>query len=106
MEINDNLFSTFVGDFTLDFGPAGAFFIFVIFYSSLIKLTRERKQQIKLYKLLLLYFALCISLQGGMTLFSYSDVSGNLRMLNCLLLYAYLRYHEQFSRAFPLQKNN
>lgn len=106
MEINDNLFSTFVGDFTLDFGPAGAFFIFVIFYSSLIRLTRERKQQIKLYKLLLLYFALCISLQGGMTLFSYSDVSGNLRMLNCLLLYAYLRYHEQFSRAFPLQKNN
>ncbi len=104
MEINDNFFSTFVGDFTLDFGPIGAFIIFIVFNTLIIGLTIERTQQIKLYKLLLLYFSLCISLQGGMTLFSYSDVSGNLRILNYLLLYTYLRYHERLSQAFPLPK--
>lgn len=104
MEINDNFFSTFVGDFTLDFGPIGAVIIFIVFNIVIIRLTREKEHQIKLHKLLLLYFSLCISLQGGMTLFSYSDVSGNLRMLNYLLLYTYLRYHERLSIAFPLQK--
>ena len=103
LNIDDNFFTTFVGDFTIDYGPITAAFIFIIFYFLVIRLTKERGDTIKLYQLLLLYFTLCISLQGGMTLFSYSDIGGNLRLLNYILLYIYLRYHEQLILKFPLK---
>jgi oligosaccharide repeat unit polymerase len=102
LKLDDYFFSTYVGDFTIDFGPVSAFVIFVIFAGTIIRLTRPRDGTIKLHQMLMIYFTLCISLQGGMTLFSYSD-SGNLRIISILLLYAYLRYHEILLQKFPLE---
>ena len=101
LDLDDNLFSTFVGDFTIDFGPVTAFVIFVLFNFLILLGIRSRDGTLKLHQILLLYFTLCVSIQGGMTLFSYSD-SGNLRIVTMALLYAYLRYHELLLEKFPL----
>lgn len=101
LKIDDNFFTTFVGDFTIDYGPVYAVVIFVVFNLLIIIFTRARGTSIKLYQLLLLYFVLCINMQGGMYLFSYSDIGGNLRIINFILLYAYLRYHEQLEETYP-----
>lgn len=105
LKIDDYFFPTFVGDFTIDFGPVVPVFIFIIFNFFVIKNIRPRDGTIALHQLLLIFFTLCVSLQGGMTLFSYSD-SGNLRIVTMALLYAYLRYHEVLLKKFPLKTNS
>lgn len=105
LKLDDNFFSTFVGDFTIDFGPVLAVFIFIIFNIFVIRHIRPHNDSIKLYQLLMLYFTLCVSLQGGMTLFSYSD-SGNLRIITFVFLIGYLKYHELLQEKFPLKLEN
>lgn len=102
LKIDDNIFSTFVGDFTIDFGPVTAVVIFLIFYIYITIQVKPDGDTIKVHQLLLLFFTLCISMQGGMALFSYSD-TGNLRMITLLALYAYLRYHEALLKNYPLK---
>ena len=103
LDIDDNVFSTFVGDFTIDFGPVVAFVIFVVFFVLVARSVRPRDGTVKLYQLLLLYFTICVSMQGGMYLFSFSDTA-NLRMIMFALLYVYLRYHEALLEKFPLEE--
>lgn len=103
MEISDRFYTTFVGDFTLDFGPILAFMIFIAVFGALYYLTRTHQKTINTHQLLLLFFVVCISLQGGMTLFSYSDTA-NLRMFTIIALYVYLRYHEFLLAKYPLIK--
>jgi len=105
LNIDDDIFSTFVGDFVIDFGPITTFIIFVVFNAVILVLIRPRDGTMKLHQVLLLYFTLCICMQGGMTLFSFAD-SGNLRILVLFLLYAYLRYHELLEVKFPLKRIN
>ena len=68
LKINDEVFSTFVGDFTIDFGPFFAVIIFIVFNFFVIYSFQRNKtnnNKIKLHQLLLLYFTVCISAQGG-----------------------------------------
>lgn len=97
--IDDYFFVTFVGDFTIDFGPYLATLIIIAFGLIIMSRIRIRDGSIALYDFMLLYFAICVSIQGGMTLFSYSD-TGNLRIVAFLMLYAYLRYHERLLGKF------
>ena len=101
LEIDDYYFTTFVGDFALDFGPIASFFIFFIFNLCVLFEIRPRDGTIKLHQLLLIYFTLCICMQGGMVLFSYADTA-NLIIVVYILLYAWLRYHEALLKRFPL----
>ena len=101
LKIDDYFFYTFVGDFTIDYGPVAAFVIFVVFNIIILLLIRPRDGTIHLYQMLLLYFSMCICMQGGMTLFSYSDFMG-LRIVVTLMLYVYLRYHKLLLEKFPL----
>ena len=102
LEINDDVFSTFVGDFTLDFGPIGAIIIFVVFNGWVLTCIRPRDGTIKLHQILLVYFTVCVCMQGGMALFSFSYVA-NIRMITIFMFYAYLRYHEALLERFPLK---
>lgn len=101
LSIDDDRFTTFVGDFTIDFGPVIPVFIFIIFSYFVIKKINKDNNQHSLQQLLLLYFTICISLQGGMTLFSYSD-TGNLRIFMFILLYTYLCCHDILLEKYPL----
>lgn len=105
LNVDDMLFTTFVGDFSIDFGPLWAFIIFVVFNGWAILHIRLRDGTIKLHQLLLVYFSLCVSLQGGMTLYMYSD-TGNLAVGIMILLYIWLRSHEVLLKKFPLPHLN
>lgn len=74
MKMNDSYFYTFVGDFTLDFGPIGAFIIFCVFSYFTTKLIKSKRNSIKMYELLIVYFCSCVCSQGSMYLFYYSFV--------------------------------
>jgi len=100
LEIDDYYFTTFVGDFVIDFGPIVAFLIFVVFNLWILSEIRPRDDTIKLHQLLLVYFTLCVCIQGGMALYAYAD-SGNLIIIVYILLYAWLRYHEALIKRFP-----
>lgn len=105
LEIDDDLFSTFVGDFTIDFGPIAAFIIFLIFNTYILSKIRQKDEMAKLDKLLLVYFAICVNMQGGMALFSFSDTA-NLRLIVFAFIYAYQRYHELLLEKFPLKETS
>ena len=101
LEIDDYYFTTFVGDFTIDFGPFIAVIIFVVFNLWVLTQIRPRDGSLTVAQFLLLYFTMCICMQGGMYLFAYSDTA-NLKILVVLLLYAYLKYHDVLLKKFPI----
>ena len=101
LNVDDDIFTTFVGDFVIDFGPYLAVVIFLVFNLYVIYQIRPRDGTLRLHQVFLLFFVECICMQGGMYLFAYSD-AGNLRILVAIALYAYLRYHEKLLEKFPL----
>lgn len=105
LEMNDEKFTTFVGDFTIDFGPTCAFVIFLLFNIWVLLKIRTDGETIKLHQLLLIFFCACVSIQGGMSLFTFADTS-NLRIITIFSLYAYLRYHEVLLEKFPLNSES
>lgn len=85
MNMNEAIFSTYVGEFTLDYGPYITFAFFLvlsIFFRSKLKKIDETctfSQYILYYFL----FNICV----GIFLFPYSDVNGNLRIILFFILY-------------------
>ncbi len=104
LDIDDYYFTTFVGDFALDFGPIGAVLIFIVFYAWATAQSRPRGKTVRLEQLLIIYFVACVSMQGGMYLFAYSD-TGNLKIIITFLFYAYLCYHRKLLERYPLKNN-
>lgn len=100
LEMDDHYFTTFVGDFTIDYGPVAAFVIFVVFNLIVVTQIRPRDGTLRLDQMLLIFFTACICMQGGMTLFAYSDTAG-LRIVTQGLLYTYLRLHSALLLHFP-----
>jgi len=87
LKMDDNVFYTFVGDFTLDFGPWIAALIIIIASLWMVYKTQPiEKNTLTLHQILLLYIAVCIAMQGGFLLFAYSD-TGGLRLIVLLLYY-------------------
>lgn len=104
LEIDDYYFTTFVGDFTIDFGPYIAVIIFVVFNAFILWKIRTNDDTIHDHQLLLLFLTQCITMQGGMYLFNYADTAG-LQLLTNIMLYTYLVYHEKLSKVFPAETN-
>lgn len=80
MKMNDGVFYTFVGDFTLDFGPIITVFIFIIYSLWFTHMSRIKNGVISFSKMLVVYLAILIPLQGGMYLFTFSD-GGNYTLM-------------------------
>lgn len=105
LEIDDERFTTFVGDFCIDFGPIVAALIFIFFNLWVLYQIRARSDILKLHDVLLIYFTQCICIQGGMTLFTYADAA-NLKIIVTGLAYAYLYTHNELLKHFPLKIEN
>jgi len=87
LKMSDAVFSTFVGDFILDFGVTITTLLFVIFSAIFSMSIRcNAPNQIPLHRLLLAYFAMCVCMRGGMYLFAFS-FRGNLNIIAILLFY-------------------
>ena len=104
LKMNDAIFSTFIGDFVLDFGATTTAILFIIFSILFTLLTRPNApNQIPFHRLVLLFFAMSVCMQGGMYLFSYA-FEGNLQILAILAFYLffgleYLLRHRKERRA-------
>lgn len=88
--INDEVFSTFVGEFTLDYGSIVTFFIFLLFaiFTSRLKLIKVAY----LHQVLVLYFIWNV-LTYGIFLFPYADTSGNIRIVIFCMLYFIFKFN-------------
>lgn len=89
LKMDDSIFSTYVGDFVLDYGPIGAFVIFVCLSLFLSRKVRIVNRTISFKSLLLVYFVLCVAMQGGMYLFYYSFME-NLSIMAFIFTYIVL----------------
>lgn len=87
--INDEVFYTFVGDFTLDFGPFIPPFISIFLALFVLMKTRIRNGIIQFHQLILLHFVMCLCMLGGMKLYPFSDVGGNLQLIVYLIAYIF-----------------
>jgi len=86
LKINDSSFYTFVGDFTIDYGPIAPIFIFILLFKGIDKLSKPKGGTIKFYQLIPLYVSIQICTHGSFYLFSYSD-NKNMSLLVIILLY-------------------
>lgn len=87
MKLNESRFSTFVGDFTLDYGPIIAALIFVIFSNFFTKKLRI-SGMLPFNRIIILYFLICV-FSAGLFLHPYCNLGGNLQILVYIFVYKY-----------------
>lgn len=95
-KMNDGIFSTYVGDFVLDYGSVGAFIIFVIVTSIFYSKVKISNKTISFHSLLVVFFIACIAMHGGMYLFFYSFMH-NLQIMAFLFMY-FLLYVDSYNK--------
>ena len=111
LRINDEVFVGFAGDWVLDFGPYIAPLLFVAFSGVVLLGSRVRDGIIRFHQLVLLHFVMTVGMLGGIKLYPYSDVGGNLQLIVYLgayvvffvdhdLMRRYRRRREAASSAF------
>lgn len=88
--INDESFVTYVGDFTIDYGPFPAMMIFLFFSFIFTKRTKVVNGEILVHRLVLIHFVSCVCMNGGMSLFTYS-LSNNLKIFMVLLIWFFFK---------------
>jgi len=90
LKLNEGLFSTFVGDFVVDFGPILAFIIIVIMSIIFSRMIAHKGRVVPMHKLIpayiLGYIILC-----GWHLYPFADFGGNLSLFIGFLLYFYFK---------------
>lgn len=87
IKMNDSIFSTFVGDFVLDFGPWITAILFILFSKVFTLLTRSTTEnELPFHRMILLYFAMTVCMQGGFYLFDYS-FEKNLQIIAVFIFY-------------------
>ena len=94
MLLDDSQFSTFVGEFALDFGPIWGFVILLLF-STLLYQGVKHKYRFGFSNILILLLVFKIVI-GGYSLFPYSEVGGNLGLLYVLFFYILFKYFERY----------
>lgn len=93
LKMDDSVFSTYVGDFTLDFGPVGAALLLcssTLLFTLLTRHQRKRKK-IPFHKLIAVFFVMAVCAQGGMYLFYYSNFR-NYNIVYLALFYLIFRF--------------
>jgi oligosaccharide repeat unit polymerase len=105
LRIDDYLFIGFVGDFCLDYGPFVAFLLFVVFSTLFLHKTLVYKRSISFHKLILIQFAACVCMCGGMKLFSFADL-GNLKIIAMILSYWLFKYAPKNGRKIGSTNEN
>ena len=91
LKIDDGVFIGFVGDFLLDYGPIVSFVLFILFSFIFCNSTIPKNRGIEFHQLILVQFAACVCMCGGMKLFSFADL-GNLKIIAVLLSFLLFRF--------------
>jgi oligosaccharide repeat unit polymerase len=104
LKINDEVFCGFVGDFTFDFGPFVAPLIFIIFTLFVLNKTRIRNGKILFHQLILIHFVMSLCMLGGIKLYPFSDVGGNLQLI--VYFVAYICFRLDYGISLQRKKVN
>ncbi len=84
MNIDESVFYTFVGDFTLDFGPFSSVIIFFFLMIMFVNALSAKRKEIYFYQYILYYILLVSCL--GYYQFPWGRIEGNLQLIVLLLL--------------------
>ena len=96
LKMDESSFYTFVGDFTLDYGPLAAvimFLILTLFFRHYIVLRRGR---LLFHQVILMYFLLNICC--GIFLFPFAGFAGNMKIIAFILFYLFFKIDYSVSR--------
>lgn len=91
LRLDDGYFSTFIGDFVIDFGLFWTAIIIIVFNFLVLKIVSTKSRKVLFHNLLLYYFTMCVCFQGGFYLFSYA-FKANMRIVAVFLLYFIFKY--------------
>ena len=86
MAANDSIFTTYIGDFVLDFGPWLTPIFVVLFTFFILKQTKTKNGIIHFYKLIPIHFVMNVCVKGGMYLFCYPFLQ-NLQIMAYIFFY-------------------
>lgn len=89
--INDEVFSTYIGDFTIDFGPLCGALILIINTLIVLHLTKSRNNDILFHQLIILHLTMSICIQGGMSLYQFADIGGAIQLALYIITYFVFR---------------
>lgn len=86
MATDDSIFTTYIGDFVLDFGPWLTPILVILFTIFILKLTKTNKGIIHFYQLIPIHYVMNVCVKGGMYLFCYP-------FLQNLQIFAYIFFY-------------
>lgn len=93
LKIDDSVFATFIGDFTIDYGPfvAFIFFVLLLFFNSAILFSQKKGTDMSQLLILYIIYIVCTH---GFALYPFSELGGN-RTLVFMLFIAYVFYMDK-----------
>lgn len=86
MAADDSIFTTYIGDFVLDFGPLLTPILVIFFTLFILKLTKTNNGIIHFHQLIPLHYVMNVCVKGGMYLFCYP-------FLQNLQIFAYIFFY-------------
>jgi oligosaccharide repeat unit polymerase len=89
--VTDEFFIGFVGDFTLDFGPYLTPIIIIVFSTLVYFITKVRGGIMLFHQLILLHFLMTVCMLGGLKLYPYSDLGGNLQLILYFMAFIFFK---------------
>lgn len=104
LKLDESMFYTFVGDFTLDYGPVLAVLIFIITAFFFRKCLRQRGGSITFHQLLMFYLLMTGCL--GYFQFPLGREFGNLQMISHLMLALIFKLEYDFRKRKTMRKKN
>ena len=93
LTINDEVFISFVGDFTLDFGPIVTLLFFLIISIIIYRIACLRNSVLYFHHLILIHLLIYVCSIGSLKLFPFSDISGNLKLSVYVISYFIFKYN-------------
>ena len=106
LKIDDGLFSTYIGDIMLDFGPLVSTMIFLMFTLIMNKILRPQKGGYLYFdQIIPLYFIICVCSRGCMHLFDFSLKGGNWRIVGFMLIYMIFRFTRERKQVRIINKS-
>lgn len=81
LKINNEVFVTYVGDFTFDYGPIGGAVVMLLLSLLMLHLTKPYNKQIYFHQLIMLHLCMNICGNGSMKLFPFAGIIGNVEMI-------------------------
>ena len=91
LHINDEVFSTYIGDFTIDFGPIGGAFVLIIITCFTFYVTKIRNGTMAFHQIVILHLAMSVCIQGGMSLYQFADIGGAIQIALYIIVYIVFR---------------